>query len=124
MLTEEEKTQLKERLLEEKARLEAELAELVEELSARELSESHERASYGDDLAEDASEIFEMERTTSLKRNVEDLLTQVNRALHKFEHGTYGICERCGMPIEYGRLEAIPYATLCLRCKATEEARR
>ncbi len=104
--------------------MEGELAKLVEELSAKELVEAHERASYGDDLAEDASEIFEMERTTSLKRNVEDLLAQVNRALHKFEHGTYGICERCGNPIEFGRLQAIPYAALCVRCKALEEAKR
>jgi DnaK suppressor protein len=124
LLTEEQKTHLKGKLLEEKARLESELAKLIEELSARELAESHERASYGDDLAEDASEIFEMERTTSLKRNVEDLLAQVKRALHKLEHGTYGVCERCGNPIEYGRLEAIPYATLCVRCKALEEAKR
>ncbi len=124
MLTEEQRTELKEKLLAEKARLQAELAELVKELSSTEIAEGRERPSYGDDLAEDASEIFEMERTTSLKRNIEDLLAQVNRALHKFEHGTYGICERCGSPIEYGRLEAIPYAALCLRCKAFEEARR
>jgi RNA polymerase-binding protein DksA len=39
------------------------------------------------------------------------------RALAKIESGTYGICERCGQPIAPERLEALPWATLCIDCK-------
>jgi RNA polymerase-binding transcription factor DksA len=31
--------------------------------------------------------------------------------------GTYGICERCGQPISLERLEALPWAVLCIDCK-------
>ncbi len=51
----------------------------------------------------------------SLQENTERLLAHVNRALAKIEEGTYGICDRGGEPIEEGRLEAVPYATLCMK---------
>jgi RNA polymerase-binding transcription factor DksA len=44
----------------------------------------------------------------------------VDLALSKIEKGTYGICERCGNPITPERLEAIPYARLCMSCKQKE----
>jgi len=33
------------------------------------------------------------------------------------DRGTYGVCERCGQPIAVERLEAIPWARLCIGCK-------
>ncbi len=44
-------------------------------------------------------------------------LREVERALAKMERGTYGLCERCGDPIGLDRLEAIPWARLCITCK-------
>jgi len=38
--------------------------------------------------------------------------------------GTYGLCERCGNPIEPARLEALPHALLCLTCKRRDETGR
>lgn len=38
--------------------------------------------------------------------------------------GTYGTCERCGNEIEPARLEALPYATLCMDCKRRDETGR
>ena len=55
------------------------------------------------------------EMDLSLQGNTEHLLTQVDRGLEKIEEGTYGICDRGGEPIEEGRLEAAPYATLCMK---------
>jgi RNA polymerase-binding protein DksA len=49
--------------------------------------------------------------------NEQALLGQVDDALERMEKGTYGVCERCGEEIDYARLEAIPYATLCIRCQ-------
>ena len=48
-------------------------------------------------------------------------LDQVQHALHRIDHGTYGICESCGKPIGKYRLQAFPRATLCLVCKQAEE---
>jgi RNA polymerase-binding transcription factor len=49
----------------------------------------------------------------ALRSNLRD----VERALSKMEAGTYGICERCGQPISMERLEALPWAELCIDCK-------
>ena len=38
--------------------------------------------------------------------------------------GSYGICERCGKKIGVARLEAVPFAALCIECKSREERRR
>ena len=46
-------------------------------------------------------------------------LADVDRALAKFEDGTYGICDRCGASIPEERLEARPSSVLCLRCSAS-----
>jgi DnaK suppressor protein len=49
-------------------------------------------------------------------------LREIAGALEKLKEGTYGKCERCGKPIGLKRLEAMPSARLCVKCKATEEA--
>ena len=41
-------------------------------------------------------------------------LIYVENALGRIDNGTYGECEVCGEPIEEQRLEALPYATLCM----------
>lgn len=44
-------------------------------------------------------------------------LTQIEDALDRIEEGSYGICEDCEQPIAPRRLEAIPWATYCVRCQ-------
>jgi DnaK suppressor protein len=53
----------------------------------------------------------------ALVRELRANLREVERALGKMERGTYGLCERCGTPIAPERLEAIPWARLCISCK-------
>jgi RNA polymerase-binding transcription factor DksA len=43
-------------------------------------------------------------------------LRDVNRALSRLDAGDYGICTNCGEPIDPRRLEALPYAELCIFC--------
>jgi len=45
-------------------------------------------------------------------------IEEIDRALAKIDAGTYGTCENCGQPIAEARLEAIPYAALCVACKS------
>lgn len=44
------------------------------------------------------------------------LLADVRRAQVKLADGSYGICDRCGMPIAADRLEVLPWATHCVTC--------
>jgi DnaK suppressor protein len=45
-------------------------------------------------------------------------VVEIDRALEKIEDGTYGVCESCGEAIPEARLEALPYAALCVNCKS------
>ncbi|MHB8504830.1 MAG: TraR/DksA family transcriptional regulator, partial [Acidimicrobiales bacterium] len=45
-------------------------------------------------------------------------IEEIDRALAQIGAGTYGVCERCGQPIAQARLEALPYASLCVACKS------
>lgn len=76
---------------------------------------------YDEDLADVASSTFEREKGLALESSVQHMLTQVEEALQRIEDGTYGICMRCGNPIDLARLRVLPSATLCIRCKELEE---
>jgi DnaK suppressor protein len=59
----------------------------------------------------------ERSRLISVARALRSNLRDVERALAKIDGGTYGMCERCGDPIAAERLEALPWAVLCIDCK-------
>ena len=50
----------------------------------------------------------------------EKLLVEVREALARLDNGTFGSCAGCGRPIGKSRLNAVPYARLCIRCANTE----
>ena len=65
-------------------------------------------------------EYLELDKYLALQKRIIDRLVKVQHALHKFDEGTYGLCDACGQPIDPARLEALPEASLCLSCKAAE----
>lgn len=71
-------------------------------------------------------DVYEREKNLALVRRLEQKLEEINRALQVAKKGTYGICERCGNPIDPARLEALPETTLCVKCKneLEKQARR
>ena len=68
------------------------------------------------------AEIFEREKTAALIAVLERRMQDIEHALRAIEKGQYGICERCGNPIEPERLEVKPDAILCLSCQREVEA--
>ena len=48
-------------------------------------------------------------------------LHQIERALLRLKQGTYGLCEGCGCKIPVGRLNALPYTSLCIACQREME---
>ena len=91
----------------EDERLTASLATSLEEASGEESSDQH--------MADVGTITHDREMDESIQGNTERLLAQVKRALAKMDEGTYGVCDRCGKPIEEDRLRAVPYATLCMQ---------
>jgi len=70
-----------------------------------------------DELADHASETFVRELDDSLEEHAGRVLREVETALARIDEGTYGLCAACGREIPEERLEAIPYATLCVEDK-------
>src|SRR5262249_43428587 len=50
------------------------------------------------------------------------LISKIDEALGRIEDGSYGKCEECGCEIGFARLKARPVTTLCIDCKAEQEA--
>jgi DnaK suppressor protein len=75
----------------------------------------------GNDQADVGSTTLERDHELQLANNARNMLNQIERALSRIEHGTYGVCESCGKAIGKGRLQAFPRATLCVSCKEREE---
>jgi len=74
--------------------------------------------------ADVGSSTFEREKELAISESLQDLEEKIARAIAKIDAGTYGLCERCGKPIEKARIRALPYASLCLADKQAEERRR
>ena len=120
-LSRKEIDELKQRLLEERRDLQAQYEELEASTFASNQSDLTGEMSFDEEYADAGTATFERERDLSLVNNVIDLMERIDRALQKIEEGTYGLCERCGKPIEKLRLKALPYANLCIKDKQAEE---
>jgi RNA polymerase-binding protein DksA len=75
----------------------------------------------GDHLADSATETFMRELDGGLEENADHLIQEVEAALARIDAGTFGTCVVCGKPIGEQRLEAVPYATLCIDDKRALE---
>lgn len=73
-------------------------------------------------MADLGTDNFDQEFTLGLIENEEEELHAINEALTKIEEGSYGLCENCGSVIPKTRLKALPFAHMCVKCKAKEEA--
>jgi DnaK suppressor protein len=104
-------------LLKDRERLERELLELEPEIKPAD--ERREGSPFGK-REEEATEATELEKRLALEKQLLDTLSKVNRAIQKYETNTYGTCDQCGKAIEPARLEALPYAILCLNCKTNQ----
>lgn len=118
------RAKLKKQLQTEQARLEQELTSVEKDsLGVSEVEQSGELPDVFH-MADTGSVTFERERDLSLGRNIRDILARVELALRRIETGSYGSCSHCGREIPRERLEALPYADLCMPCKVREERQR
>jgi DnaK suppressor protein len=72
-------------------------------------------------MADTGTETVDREIDYTLEESDGRLLAAIDDALGRIEAGTYGICVNCGAQIAPERLEAMPWATLCIDCKRKEE---
>ena len=75
----------------------------------------------GGDSADAAFEAGSDEMSSQLAELDSRELSQIERALARLKQGTYGVCEGCAKKIPVGRLNALPYTTLCIGCQREME---
>lgn len=92
------------------------------DLAADDEGEGEINSAAGDQhLADHASDLVDREVDQSLGENVDNVIVEIDEALWRIEAGTYGTCAVCGAVISEERLEAVPYAILCLDDKRRQE---
>jgi len=112
----------KERLLLLRARLRGDVSQLADAALKKSRSEANgDLSSMPIHMADIGSDNFEQEFTLSLMESEEGTLDLIEASLERIEEGTYGQCEECGVKIPKNRLNAIPYATLCVKCVSQQE---
>jgi DnaK suppressor protein len=105
-------------LLEERRRVEDAIANLRDDHVGRLDEEVEEVSGTNDqDLAQTATATLDREIDYTLEENSTQVLGEINAALQRIEAGTYGTCTNCGEAIPVARLEAYPWASLCIECK-------
>jgi DnaK suppressor protein len=114
---------LRELLEEERTRVIAAIENLHNEHPGSIRDETGEDAVYDNHLADTATETYDRELDYTLEENSEHVLAEIEAALKRIEEGTYGICTNCGRQIVPERLEARPWATLCIDCQRVREGR-
>lgn len=74
------------------------------------------------DRADLAHDYANRARRISIVEKMEEQLDEIEKALQRIDDGTYGQCNNCGNYILPERLEALPYAELCISCQRLEAA--
>ena len=110
------------------ARIEKSLMELKREIISKLLVSSEDfkeiiEAMDPKDLADVASDDIDRKMIEAIGSQELKRLRLIDSALTRIKQGKYGLCIKCGMKIPHERLDAIPYALMCIDCKTAEEKR-
>lgn len=107
---------MRKRLEEEQAEIQQHIATLT---GSPAQPEDAIQASDGvEESEEEAVDLEESDVEQAILNNEQALLVEVQQALARIDNGTYGTCSNCGQPITEKRLEALPWATLCVTCES------
>ncbi len=81
-------------------------------------------SSYSNHMADLGTDAQEREKAYHFVSKEGRLLYHIDEALRRIQNDTYGKCVECGEEINLDRLEAVPHARLCIKCKQSEEEKR
>jgi RNA polymerase-binding protein DksA len=107
---------LRQKLIDEKE-LTAEAEQLAREREAGD-TQFDEESGEGDTVN------IERERDLLLSATARQVVEEIDDALERMRRNKYGVCKPAGRKIAFERLEAIPWAQVCVDCKARAERRR
>lgn len=107
------------------AQLKDVLIKMRDRLTGQISSQSDDSLKYVDDTSsEDRTDDFDKEFALNLVSSEHDSVFEINNALRRIAEGTYGYCDGCSCAIEKPRLQALPFARMCIRCQSEQEKGR
>ncbi|MBI5254205.1 TraR/DksA C4-type zinc finger protein [Candidatus Falkowbacteria bacterium] len=109
--------EIEKKLLQEKASLEKELAEIARKNPYNPDDYQAVFEEYGNDASDSIAEVTKFDLNLSLEQTLEKALRDVNKAVDSLKKGNYGICKYCKQPIDKARLLARPTSSACVSCK-------
>ncbi|MFQ5702786.1 MAG: TraR/DksA family transcriptional regulator [Gemmatimonadales bacterium] len=114
---------LEKRLLEERERVTKELGYYGEQFSGTLQSADGDLSAYSFHMADQGTDAMEREKQFLFASKEGRYLWHVNEALRRLyrDPKTFGCCHDCGEEVGFERLDALPHARLCIKCKAKEE---
>ena len=109
------------RLLEERERVVAAIDNLHAENPGSLGDETDNTQFQPTHMGDVATVTFDREMAETLEDNSTFVLGEIDAALARIDAGTFGVCSLCGKPIDPERLEALPWATLCIEDRRKQE---
>jgi RNA polymerase-binding transcription factor DksA len=109
------------RILAERKRIIMELGRIEETISDATKDKEGSNQSYSNHLADIGTDLMEQEKNFYYASQEGHYLRALDEALERVKRGTYGICEACTLRIGNPRLEAVPSARQCIKCKSESE---
>lgn len=111
------------RLLEERARVIKQIANYDQHFAETLQSANGDLSAYSFHMADQGTDAMEREKAFLFASKEGRLLYHIDEALRRIYKTPqrFGKCEECGEEIGLERLDALPHARLCIRCKEREE---
>ncbi len=116
-LSEKTLKEIEAKLLDEKSKLENELAQISNKNEKNPTDYQANFPDFGSSEDENAAEVTTFTDNLTLERTLESALRDTNKALANIKAGKYGICKYCGKEIDEKRLLARPASSSCIDCK-------
>jgi len=113
----------KQLLIKEKARVLEEIKHIAKDAAKSHRDTSGDISTYTYHMADVASDHYERELSLNIASGEQRILYAIDEALKRIEDHSYGSCLDCSKPIPARRLQAVPYASMCITCQRTQESK-
>jgi len=121
LLTKKDLKHFEDRLLEERKKLLGQLGYLEKTMTQTQRDAGGDLSAYSFHMADMGTDAMEREKAFLFASSEGRLLYNVDQALRRLYRSEYGLCQSCGKDIGKARLDAIPFASLCVECQEKQE---
>ncbi len=122
-LSKKDRAHFEQRLLDERERIVKQLAQFDESFSDTLQGSDGDLSAYSFHMADQGTDAMEREKAFLFASKEGRLLYHIDEALRRLYKSpeAFGICQECGEEVGFERLDALPHARLCIKCKEREE---